>query len=210
MDQLRRLVTTAEFLQERPDLPEAGQWAELERGRVVLLQPPDLDHGNTLLNLSKAIAAWTHSPLAGDTYACFDLGLILHRDPDTIRFPAVTFFSGGRRFAESDREATETVPILVVELATSAERRQAMPQRVADYLAWGVAEVWVIDPRAQSLIQHVGSGRPIVRTDRDEVRDVAPLPGFHLAVADLFVEPEWWLGRPRRPESLPGRGPATP
>lgn len=205
-----RLLSVTEFLQQRPDLPEAGQWAELEGGRVVLLQPPDLDHGNTLLNLSKAIAAWTHSPLAGNTYACFDLGLILGRDPDTIRFPAVTFFSGGRRFAESDREATETVPILVVELATSAERRQAMPQRVADYLAWGVAEVWVIDPRARTLVQHSRSGRPIARSDRDEVRDVALLPGFHLAVADLFVEPEWWLGRPRRPGELPGRGPSAP
>lgn len=206
MNEPTRPLTVTEFLQTRPDLPEAGQWAELEGGRVVLLQPPDLDHGNTLLNLSKAIAAWTHSPTAGETYACFDLGLILRRDPATIRFPAVTFFAGGRRFAESDREATDTIPLLVVELATSSERRQAMPQRVADYLAWGVSEVWVIDPRARTLVQHTRTGRQLAWTDRQELHDVAPLPGFHLTVADLFVEPEWWLGRPRR--SPPGPGPA--
>jgi hypothetical protein len=55
---IQQPLTVDQFLDARYDLPDSGQWAELDAGRVTLFQPPDLDHGNTILNLSKAIAAW--------------------------------------------------------------------------------------------------------------------------------------------------------
>lgn len=192
------LLTAEEFLETRFDLPEGGQWAELEAGRVVLLQPPDLDHGNTILNLSKAIARWAAQ--AGGPYAVFDLGLVMRRRPDTVRVPAVSFFAGGEPFAETDKEVTETVPALVIELASTAERREAMPARVDDYLRWGVQSVWIIDPmmRAIEQIDNTGSRQRVGDVDRLTGRDVSA--GLDVAVAELFVEPEWWSHPgPRRP-----------
>lgn len=185
-----QLLTVDQFLDSRYELPEGGQWAELEAGRVSLLQPPDLDHGNTVLNLSKAIAAWALQ--AGGAYACFDLGLVVQSDPDTVRFPAVSFFVGGERFAESDKLATSTVPRLVVELASSADRYRILPGRIEGWLQWGVPCVWVIHPR-QRQVEVVPE-----RGDRERLMDSAVLTGgpylegFQVAVADLFVEPEWW------------------
>lgn len=193
-------MTLEEFLDARFDLPESGQWAELDQGEVVLLQPPDLEHGNTILNLSKSIAAWTASSeaqAAGCAYACFDLGLLLSEGPDTVWFPAVSFFAGGERFEESDKLATTTIPRLVVELASSAERRGQMASRVARYLDWGVPVVWVIDPRART-VHVIGRDRePQQLGEQDELSGATLLPGFRMSVAKLFEEPVWWKG-PRR------------
>jgi Uma2 family endonuclease len=192
-----KLLTLEEFLDSRFDLPDSGQWAELEEGRVVLLDAPDLDHGNAILNFSKAVAAWAGSQeaeRAGGIYACFDLGLILRQEPDTVRFPAVSFFGGGR-FAESDKLVTGTVPRLVTELASSKDRRERMPQRVAHYLSWGVGAVWVIDPRARAIGVFSHNDEPRELNDDQVLRGERHLPGFEVAVADLFVEPRWWTGR---------------
>jgi Uma2 family endonuclease len=191
------LLTLEEFLDSRFELPESGQWAELEAGRVELLQPPDLDHGNVILNLSKAVANWTSTHAASDIYACFDLGLILRQDPDTVRFPAVSFFAGGERFAELDKLATTTVPRLVTELASSSERRGQMPDRVAAYLAWGVGAVWVIDPRARVVSVHVGDSEPQQLDKSQTLSGDGTLPEFAMPVADLFIEPQWWTGQSR-------------
>ena len=185
------------FLDTRHDLPDAGQWAELEAGKVVLLEPPDLDHGNVILNFSKAIASWTQTPAAqqaGDMYACFDLGLVIEQRPDTVRFPAVSFFAGGNRFEESDKLATETVPRVVTELASSSERRQQMDSRVSTWLYWGVAAVWVIDPRQRTLVLRSRDKSVVSLSEGDIVRGEDSLPGFEMVVDDLFTEPEWWTG----------------
>lgn len=182
--------TAEQFLDRRFELPDAGQWAELVEGVPVYLDAPDLDHGNALLNLSKAVAAYVQETERG--YACFDLGLHLAREPDTIRFPAMCYFLEGQRFAESDKPFTETVPALVVELASTSDRRKQMDTRVEQYLDWGVRSVWVIDPRARWL-SIIGPGRDPLRLSEQEMLTGEPLlPGFRVRVAELFVEPEWW------------------
>lgn len=191
-------LTLEAFLDSRYDLPDAGQWAELEAGEVVLFEPPDLDHGNAILNFSKAVADWTTTPAAeaaGAMYACFDLGLLMSQSPDTVRFPAVSFFGGGCRFAESDKLATDTVPSVVTELASSADRRQRMESRVDAWLEWGVAGVWVIDPRARTVAQYSRDANRVELSEGDVVRGQHWLPGFEVPVTELFVEPAWWSGR---------------
>ncbi len=185
-----RQLTAEQFLDQRFDLPEAGQWAELVEGIPICFQPPDLDHGNSVLNLSKALAQFIQQSERG--YACFDLGLLVARNPDTIRFPAVSFFVEGPRFAEADKPFTEAVPALVVDMASTGDRRQQMPDRIAQFLAWGVCSVWVIDCRARSVEVARAGGESIRLTGPETLRGGAVLEGFELRVAALFAEPEWW------------------
>ena len=185
-----RRLTAEQFLDQRFDLPEAGQWAELVEGVPVCFQPPDIDHGNAILNLSKALAQFLHQVDRG--YACFDLGLLLARNPDTIRFPAVSYFAEGPRFAEADKPFTEAVPALVVDMASTGDRREPMPARVAQYLARGVQCVWVIDTRARS-VEVARAGSETVRLSGPEtLHGGSILAGFAVRVAALFAKPEWW------------------
>lgn len=180
-----------EFLEQRFDLPESGQWSELHRGQLVHLQPPDLDHGNTILNLSKILARFAAD---AEGYPCFDLGLVIEREPDTLWFPSISYFDAGPRFAETDKQVTEAVPAAVIELASTSDRRRPMPARARRYLAWGVREVWIVDPAEESVQLHSPDqpGPPRAWGRGDTVKMVGCFSGLELQIAELFAQPEWW------------------
>ena len=122
------LLTAESFDAARYDLPDGGQWAELVRGRVEILTPPEEEHRLVVLHLSKALGSYlTERP---DGYPVFDLGLIVARHPDTVRFPAISFFLGGDMFAEADRSITDTRPALVIEIMSSSDRRRSLSDRL--------------------------------------------------------------------------------
>lgn len=184
------LLTAEQFVAGRADLPDGGRWTELVAGRPVILSPPPLEHGTIVLNLSKALAAYTQQEQAG--YACFDLGLIVSRDPDSTHFPAISYFTSGPMFAEADRGATETRPALVVEVASTNDRRRALDERISGWLDWGVRLVWVFDPTAKQVhvLEHGHAGRRL--DEHQTLFGGLILSGFRANVGDLFKEPGWW------------------
>ncbi|MBX3437978.1 MAG: Uma2 family endonuclease [Planctomycetaceae bacterium] len=188
-------LSADEFLNCRYDLPDAGQWSELERGVLVHFQPPDLDHGTVVLNLSKAFAEYTQSANRG--YACFELGLQLEHLPDTVCFPAACYFDGGPLFAESDRQITSSVPALIVELASTADRLRLQPHRAERFLHWGVRTVWTIIPREETVITRQRDQAPQTLFPSECLIGEPVLPGFRIPVSRLFEEPAWWTGKPR-------------
>ncbi len=184
-------LTAEQCLLTRADLPDAGQWSELIRGVTVALQPPDLEHGNTVLNFSKLLSAYVHAGHQPEGYPCFDVGLIVERRPDTVFFPAISYFMGGQRFAEADREITETVPRLVIELMSTNDRRVGMHDKTNAYFGMGVPSVWHVDP-VQRVVHLNFATQPARRVSEFEtLRDELLLPGFAVKVAELFVEPKW-------------------
>ncbi len=184
-------LTVERFLEIRFDLPDAGQWAELESGRVRMLEPPSTEHGTVVLNLSKALAEFFTPDQPA--YACFDLGLVLRRNPDTVRFPAVSIYTSGDRFAELDRSVTDRRPDLVVEIASDPDRLMRSTERAIDYHGVGISRVWVIDPVAQSVRIHPAGADEKRLSGKETVTEEELLPGFSVTVQELFREPEWWI-----------------
>ena len=183
------LMTAEEFVAQREELPDGGRWVELAAGKLVTLSPPTVEHGTAVLNFSKALARHAQTERGG--YACFELGLLVIRRPDTLLFPAVSYFATGPMFCESDKVLTETRPSLIVEVASTNDRRRGMEQRAASWLNWGVPVVWVLDPQ-QKQAHVVEQGRGGQRlAEHQELLGQAVLPGFHLRIADIFQEPAW-------------------
>ncbi|WP_437224708.1 Uma2 family endonuclease [Planctomicrobium sp. SH661] len=187
---IQRSMTAEEFVERRIELPDGGQWSELIRGVPVSLDPPDIDHGTIVLNLSKAFSSYVHATLNG--YPCFDLGLQVERSPDTVYFPSVSYFLEGPRFAEADREVTKTVPALVVELATTKDRRNQVSERIHAYQRHGVQAVWLADPMMRTVHVCMRNRKGHDRLDEsDRLSGGLILPGFEIQVADLFTPPDW-------------------
>jgi Uma2 family endonuclease len=183
------LMTAEEFVARREDLPDGGRWVELAAGKLITLSPPTVEHGTAVLNLSKGLARQTQTEQEG--YACFELGLLLIRRPDTLLFPAISYFSGGPMFAESDKGVTESRPSLIVEVASTNDRRRGMEQRVAGWLNWGVPAVWVLDPQHKQ-VHVVEQGRGGQRlAEHQELLGRNVLPGFQMRIAEIFQEPSW-------------------
>ena len=159
-------------------------------GRPVLLSAPTVEHGGAVLNLGKAIAEYSQKGQGG--YACFELGLMVARDPDTVQFPAACFFMSGPMFAESDKVLTETRPALVIEMASSNDRRRGMDERISGWLKWGASLVWVLDPHAKQVhVFEYGRAGQILG-EHESLSGGSVLSEFKTSISNLFKEPSWW------------------
>ncbi len=200
---IARSITAEEFVERRCELPDGGQWSELICGEAVSLHPPEAAHGTVVLNLSKALADWIEQTRTG--YACFELALILNRCPDTVCCPPISYFVAGDRWAEMDKTITETCPALVVEVPSTPDRTRLVAGRIQQYLERGVAVVWVVDPKQQSITVQTIQAGPLVLSPADVLSSgsgwtskpggESVLAGFSLPVEQVFREPDWWGGR---------------
>jgi Uma2 family endonuclease len=190
-------LTAEDFAAQRFDLPEGGRWTELLCGEILNLEPPSPEHGTVVLNFSKALA--DHLQGFPEGYACFELGLIVGRQPDSVYCPAISYFTGGKLFAELDNTITETKPALIVEVASTIDRRRTIRRRTQEYLKWGVPVVIVVEPRDKLIAVHLpnrttevlSSGSFIESNDLWATSSQSILQRFSVSVDDLFHEPEW-------------------
>jgi Uma2 family endonuclease len=187
---------TLEQFEER--ILDGDRWIELVEGRFLRLNPPDDAHGDIVRNLSRSRAAFLKK--STETYACFELPLIIRKERPVVRCPAVSCFrfEPGTRFAETDKVLTDTRPELVVEVASTNERRESMSVRVQAYLDWGVTSVWVIDPVTRHVHQFHGKGNGLTLKEPQVVTGHPVLPGFTIPVSDLFQLPVWMKSLPAK------------
>jgi Uma2 family endonuclease len=184
------LLTAEDFAARIAEDDLGWQWAELVGGQVASLEPPDLLHGAVVLNLTKALATYLQSNPDESGYACFELGVVVSRSPDTVRRPPVSFFVGGERFAELERRVTDTRPTLVIEIASTNDRRHDMRERVESYLKWGVRTVWVVDTAEKSVHVLASAGPPRVFSAGQQVPGQPIFGDFQVGVTQLFEMPQ--------------------
>lgn len=184
------LLTIEQFVAQRDEVPDAHRWTELLAGRLFIHQPPTLEHGTAMLNLTKALGEFLHrEPHAGS--ARFDLGLIVSRNPDTLQFPAVCFFVDPPVLDEAVTTVTDARPDLIVEIASTNDRRRNLRQRVTGWLDWGVKLAWVLDPE-QKKAHTFSPGRTGQQlAEHQHLFGNPVLSGFKVNVGDLFKEPAW-------------------
>lgn len=182
--------TADEYARHKLDLLEGGRWTELVKGQIVTHQPPDDEHGNVVRNVMRAFAKYAHH--TGKGYACCEIGLITARQPDTVRCPPVSFFLEGAQFAEMDNLIAETRPAVVVEIASTNDRRRQMETCVLEYQEAGIPLVWVIDPLDKRV--HVFQpGRTAKRySEIQNLYGSTVLEDFEFPIAELFALPPWW------------------
>jgi Uma2 family endonuclease len=186
------LVSAEQFAEIKYDLPENGRWTELVAGRIITLDPPNDKHGNVVLNLSKAIAATYQAGTTPSGLACFDVSILVRRNPDSIFSPAMSFFSLDLGFAPVDEVYSDRVPRLVCEIASTNARRTNMADRVLTYLDRGVELVWVMDPLEKRCHIYGKNQSPKQLEDWQTLDGGRVVSDFRIIVGNLFADPEWW------------------
>ncbi len=115
-------------------------------------------------------------------YQCFP------DDPRRIRKPDVSFVHRSRITAEMMHGFVRIAPDLVVEVVSDNDLYYDVETKVREYLQAGVRLVWVLNPATSSLRVHRASG-PSEFSLGDQLSGEDVLPGFSVAVADLFPTP---------------------
>ncbi len=191
------MMTAEEFAETRHTMPEGGRWHELHSGQPCLLEAPDDEHGTVVLNLSRALAKWLQDqPPEFNGYAAHDVGLLVDTGPDTVLIPSISFFDQGERFGQSDRQIASLLPRLVVDVASSNDRRQLMRERTLMFLKHGVDVVWIPDPFKREVQVLSRSSHTQALGERQMISGDSTLPGFQMSVADVFAQPDWWKKPP--------------
>ncbi len=170
-------------------LQDGDRWLELVEGRLVRLVPPDEVHGNVVRNLAAALSRQFRKEPG--LFAAFELGLQVARSPDTVRCPAISCFRIDGGVQELDVLLTTRRPELVIEVASSNDRREAMSARIQAYQAWGVRGIWVFDPESQHAHVFLEGTLPRMYKDNEKLTGHPLVPGFAMTVGDVFVDPKW-------------------
>jgi Uma2 family endonuclease len=126
------------------------------------------------------------------------LGIVLGADgpvrlvPEMIRMPDVAFLSWQRLpRGEFPRERwLDLAPDLAVEVVSKKNTRKEMDRKLADYFAAGVRMVWYVYPTKREVHVYVAPEKCTVLIEQQTLDGGDVLPGFSLALKDLFAEPK--------------------
>ncbi|NNF60597.1 MAG: Uma2 family endonuclease [Gammaproteobacteria bacterium] len=173
-------------LDELYRLPDDEQRYELVNGWLVSEPPPGARHGRIATRIATLLDTWARRHRTGVVLSC-DTGFVLHETPDTVRAPDVAFVTLERYQALADeRRAIPGAPDLAVEVLSPGNTRAEIHARVADYLAAGSTLVWVIDADLESVFSYCSLFQPQPHSGSDELAAADLLPGFSIAVSDIF------------------------
>jgi Uma2 family endonuclease len=180
---------TAEEFYDFVHRPEnANRWFELVRGEVIELPPPRKTHGVVCTRIASILDNYAFA--RGEFYVTSnDSGVILERDPDTVRGPDVAVYNDARTFEELHPKYGEVPPLLAVEVLSPDDKPMRVMQKIQDYLRGGARLVWVVDPETRTVIVHQPKSISRTLAHADELAGEDVLPDFRCRVADFFRLP---------------------
>lgn len=117
-----------------------------------------------------------------------EAGFRLRRDPDTFVGIDVAYVPH-QLAAATPRKAAyfDGPPTLAVEVLSPSDRQDDVADKVQEYLARGVAVVWVVDTDFETVRVHRPDAPPVLFNVDDELTAEPQLPGFRTPVARLFA-----------------------
>jgi Uma2 family endonuclease len=186
-----RLITALEFYDwvNRPE--NRGRICELERGRIVEMSRPGKLHGLVCANLVRILGNYAAQHKKG--YVCSnDTGIIVERDPDTVRGPDVMLFDDAESIDQVGEKYAEKPPLLAVEVLSPNDTYSKVRRRVREQFRFGTKLVWILDPDARNVVIHYPNEEDREVGESEELTGNDVLPEFRCQVAALFTLP----GRP--------------
>lgn len=182
MATIEALLTAEEYGR----LPDNGCPTELVRGRIILMNVPNFQHGKICARLAMLVAHYAEEHQLGHVLSN-DAGVITERAPDTVRGPDVSFYS----YARIPKGAAPTgypdvVPEVVIEVRSPTDRWAKVLGKVGEYLNAGIALVYVVDGQSQSVFAYSAEQPNTTLGGDDEMTFPAPLDGLRIPVRRLF------------------------
>jgi len=151
------------------------------------MPPAGQEHGGTGATVTGLLWAYV-SPRGLGRVLTLDAGIILRRNPDTVRGPDVCFIAaerlpGGRLPVGYG----EIVPDLIVEIVSPGTRRAAVRRKTRMWLEAGARLVWTLYPRTRTVEVSRPDAEDRTLRAGDMLTGEPVLPGFSVPVADLFA-----------------------
>lgn len=166
-------------------LPETGVRRELLAGEVREMAPAGGEHGRLGQRLSVLLSGYVMEHGLGESFLA-ETGFVLSRDPDTVRAPDGAVILKERLPEPMPTGFVETIPDLVLEVASPSETHEAVMAKVGQWLDAGVKVVWVIWPEPRRLwVCRPGGDAQVLGPD-DTLTCPDLVPGFEAPLCKVF------------------------
>ena len=180
-------MTAEEFLAS--PVPHGGRPWNLVEGEVVVNEPTML-HGEVIIDLLHALGSWARAePDRGALRVPADVKI----DDRNVYAPDILFYADGRVPGRYD-EPPYPMPDLAVEVRSPSTWRYDIGAKKAGYERRGLPELWLVDTQADVvlILRRSSPAAPAfdvaLELDRERELTSPRLPGFSLALAQLFPE----------------------
>jgi Uma2 family endonuclease len=177
----QELLITGEELYLRPSLEPC----ELVNGRIVPLSPTGRFHGVAESRFAMRLSIYAESSGKGIVMTG-EVGVYIRHDPDTVRAADIAFISNERWARCESPGYLDVAPEIAVEILSPTDRWSDVKVKLQDYFSAGVDRVWVMDSKQRRISAY----RSLTDVQQFQVGDILAdeelLPGFSLAIADLF------------------------
>jgi len=146
-------------------------------------------HSGIMAQVTKFLANWVdRQPEPRGRVLCGEAGVKLPRDPQTTVGIDVAYVSAEVMSRQSDDTTLiDGAPVLAVEILSPSDTQEEIDEKLDDYSAAGIPLVWVIDPHDRTVTIYRPDAEPEVVNVRQELSGEPHLPGFRVAVAQLFA-----------------------
>jgi len=182
MSTTTRLMTAEELLK----LPRGQFRYELIEGELKQMSPAGHNHGRIAIRLTVPLAQYVREQGLGEVYAA-ETGFLLQTNPDTVRAPDISFIRQERVEQVGETEGYwPGAPDLAVEVNSPGDRVGEVEEKVAEWLEFGTALVWVISPKLHTVTVYRSLTDIVTLTEKDELDGGAVIPGFRYSVVKLF------------------------
>ena len=177
------LLTAADLLRMHSE----GSRGELIQGVFYETMAAGQRHGKLVARLVARLVVHAEASHLG-TVVASDSGVLLERDPDTVREPDIAFTSAERLPLGEDLDTyAEVVPDLVVEVASPSDRHGKLVEKVRMWLSHGVRLVWVVRPADRAVEVHQAGLPPVTLREGAALDGADVLAGFKCPLAELFA-----------------------
>ncbi|KAF0246803.1 MAG: hypothetical protein FD180_333 [Planctomycetota bacterium] len=161
---------------------------ELVKGELVAMSPGGVEHSRIVTNFVLHLGTWA-SKSKGGRVLSGEAGVIVGRDPDTVRGADVLYISYKRLPKGQKWSGFLTQrPELIVEVLGLKDTWADMETKLAEYRGFGVDLVWIGDPQTQTVRVHPRGGKPATFHGDDELSSPKLLPGFRCKAKEFFEE----------------------
>ncbi|MSQ27358.1 MAG: Uma2 family endonuclease [Dehalococcoidia bacterium] len=181
----QKTLITAEQLLAMPT--GMGERYELIAGELITMPPSGGQHGVSSVAVAHAIKSFVLANRIPGVVFGAETGFWLHHGPDTVRAPDAAFVRA-ERFARGPVPAgfVEGAPELVVEAVSPSDTAAEVQAKTEAWLDAGAELVWLLYPQTRSVTAFKSRSDIRVLSGADTLTGEPVLPGFSVAVADLF------------------------
>ena len=163
-----------------------GFRGELIRGVFCETMSTGRKHGLIVGKLAYMLGSVVYPQGLGSLMAS-DSGVLLERDPDTVREPDIAYFSVDTMPYGDDSEGyADVIPDLVVEIVSPSDSWQEVREKARMWLDFGVLLVWVGYPSRREVEAFSIGGVAVTLTEDDTLDGGDVLPGFSCRVSEIF------------------------